>query len=92
MPGNLNRVLGAHSDAVVDPGSWEWPRIFSELQRIGSVSDEEMRKVFNLGIGMVAVVAPEDAHQAIDVLRTAGHYARVIGEVEPGDGVVRYTV
>ena len=91
LPGNLNRVLGSHSDAVVEPGSWEWPRIFSELQQLGSVSDEEMRKVFNLGIGMVAVVPPESAHKAIDVLRTAGHFARVIGEVEPGHGEVRFT-
>ena len=90
LPGNLNRVLGSRSDAVVDPGSWEWPRIFTELQQLGSVSDEEMRKVFNLGIGMVAVVPPDAAHKAIDVLRTAGHFARVIGEVEPGRGEVRF--
>jgi phosphoribosylformylglycinamidine cyclo-ligase len=91
VPGNLNRVLGGRNDAVVDPGSWEWPRIFSELQRIGSVSDEEMRKVFNLGIGMVVVVPADAAHRAIDVLRTAGHRARTIGEVTTGQGRVRYT-
>ena len=90
LPGNLNRVLGSRSDAVVDPGSWEWPRIFSELQQIGSVAEGEMRKVFNLGIGMVAVVPPDAAHKAIDVLRTAGHFARVIGEVESGHGEVRF--
>ena len=90
LPGNLNRVLGPRSDAVVDPGSWEWPRIFTELQQIGSVTDDEMRKVFNLGVGMVAVVPPEAAHKAIDVLRTAGHFARIIGEVEPGHGEVRF--
>ncbi|MHB1138753.1 MAG: phosphoribosylformylglycinamidine cyclo-ligase [Microthrixaceae bacterium] len=90
LPGNLNRVLGARSDAVVDPTSWEWPRMFAELQRIGDVSTEEMRKVFNLGIGMVAVVPPDAAHAAIDTLRTAGHFARVIGEVVPGRGVVQF--
>jgi len=90
IPGNLNRVLGSHCDAVVDPGSWEWPRIFSELQRIGSVSEDEMRKVFNLGIGMVVVVPPEVAHKAIDVLRSADQRARVIGEVVSGHGDVRY--
>ena len=92
IPGNLNRVLGSSVDALVDPGSWEWPRIFSELQAIGSVSEDEMRKVFNLGIGMVAVVPAEAAHRSLDVLRSAGHYARVIGEVVQGDGTVRYTV
>ncbi len=90
LPGNLNRVLGSRSDAVVAPGSWEWPRIFSELQQIGSGAEDEMRKVFNLGIGMVAVVPPDAAHKAIDVLRTAGHFARVIGEVESGHGEVRF--
>lgn len=90
IPGNLNRVLGKKADAVVDPGSWEWPRIFSELQRIGSVSTDEMRKVFNLGIGMIAVVPQDAAHKAIDVLRTTGHRARVVGEVVPGHGVVHF--
>ncbi len=90
LGGNLNRVLGRHGDAVVEGGSWEWPRIFSELQSIGDVSDDEMRRVFNLGIGMVAVVPPAAAHRAIDVLRTAGHHARVIGEVVPGRGDVRF--
>ncbi|MGB6058959.1 MAG: phosphoribosylformylglycinamidine cyclo-ligase [Microthrixaceae bacterium] len=91
FPGNLNRVLGKKTDAIVDPATWEWPRIFTELQRIGSVSTEEMRKVFNLGIGMVAVVPAESAHRAIDVLRTAGHRARAVGEVVEGHGVVHFS-
>ena len=91
LGGNLNRVLGGHGDALVDPTSWEWPRIFSELQRIGSVSDDEMRRVFNLGVGMVVVVPPNAAHHAIDTLRRAGHRARVIGEVVPGSGSVVFS-
>jgi len=90
LPGNLNRVLGERADAVVDPGSWEWPRIFSELQQLGSVSTDEMRSVFNLGVGMVAVVPPDAAHRAVDTLRTAGTRARIIGEVVAGDGTVRF--
>jgi phosphoribosylformylglycinamidine cyclo-ligase len=90
LPGNLNRVLGRNHDALVDPASWEWPRIFSELQSIGTVSLDEMRKVFNLGIGMVAVVPADQAHRALDVLRTAGQRAHVIGEVVPGVGEVRF--
>jgi phosphoribosylformylglycinamidine cyclo-ligase len=50
-----------------------------------------MRRVFNLGIGMVAVVPPSAAHRALDVLRTAGHRAVVVGEVVPGHGGVRFT-
>ncbi len=91
LPGNLNRVLGTHSDAMVDPTSWEWPRIFSELQKLGSVSTTEMRKVFNLGIGMVVAVPPDASHRAIDVLRTADHRARVIGQVVAGHGVVQFS-
>ena len=90
IPGNLNRVLTDHLDAVVDRSTWEAPRVFAELQRLGRVSDEEMAKVFNMGIGMVAVVPPSDAYQALDVLRTAGHRAVQIGTIEAGHGVVRY--
>jgi phosphoribosylformylglycinamidine cyclo-ligase len=90
LPGNLNRVLGGHSDAMVDPGSWEWPRIFGELQRIGDVELDEMRKVFNLGIGMVVAVPPEAVEPAVAALAAAGHQARRIGEVVAGTGVVRF--
>lgn len=91
LPGNVNRVLSGGLDAVLDPGSWEPPRIFGELQLVGGVSDAEMRRVFNMGIGMVAVVPPEALHDAIDVLGTAGHRATVIGVVVPGSGEVRFT-
>lgn len=90
LPGNLNRVLGTHSDALVDPTSWEWPRVFSELQSIGDVSVDEMRKVFNLGVGMVVAVPPEAVADAVSTLETAGHRARPIGEVIAGSGVVRF--
>jgi phosphoribosylformylglycinamidine cyclo-ligase len=90
IPGNLNRVLTDSLDAVVDRGTWEPPRVFTEIQRLGSVSDEEMAKVFNMGIGMVAVVPADDVYAALDTLRTAGHRAVQIGAVESGDGRVRY--
>ena len=91
IPGNLNRVLHPKIDAVVDRGSWEPPRVFTEIQSLGKVSDEEMAKVFNLGVGMVVVVPDEDVHTALDVLRTAGHRATQIGSVESGAGLVRLT-
>ena len=72
LPGNLARVLPDDADAVVDTRSWEAPRIFGEIQRLGEVSDDEMRKVFNLGIGMVVVVAADEAHRTLDLLRTEG--------------------
>jgi phosphoribosylformylglycinamidine cyclo-ligase len=90
LPGNLVRVLPEGADAHIDPGTWESPRIFGEIQRLGEVSDEEMRKVFNLGIGMVVVVAADEVHRTLDLLRTEGHRATQIGEVVTGHGQVRF--
>jgi phosphoribosylformylglycinamidine cyclo-ligase len=90
LPGNLARVLPEGADAVIDRRSWEPPRIFTEIQRLGDVSDDEMRKVFNLGIGMVVVVASTEAHRTLDILRTEGHRAVEIGEVASGRGRVRF--
>ena len=88
IPGNLSRVLPSGTAAVVDRGRWEPPPIFTELQRLGDVSDDEMAKVFNLGIGMVAVVSAADAYKALDVARAAGHRAVEIGEITAGRGDV----
>ena len=91
LPGNIVRVLPEDLDVVVDESSWEPPRLFGELRRMGSVDPAEMRRVFNMGIGMVAVVPPHDATRALDVLRAAGHRATVIGEVTEGSREVRFT-
>ena len=72
--------------AVVRRGSWEVPRIFTELQRLGDVADDEMAAVFNLGVGMVVVVAPTDAEAAVAVAHEHGSDAVVVGEVVAGDG------
>ncbi len=90
IPGNLNRVLPEGADAIVDASTWEPPRIFGEIQRLGEVEDAEMAKVFNMGIGMVAVVPEDEVHHSLDVLRTAGHRAVRIGSIERGRGQVRY--
>ncbi|MEO6318256.1 MAG: phosphoribosylformylglycinamidine cyclo-ligase [Acidimicrobiales bacterium] len=90
LPGNLVRVLPEGADAEVDTRTWEAPRIFGEIQRLGEVSDDEMRKVFNLGIGMVVVVAPDEVHRTLDILRTEGHRATEIGQVTTGHGQVRF--
>ena len=89
IAGNLARVLPDKVDAVVDRSCWEQPPVFAELQRIGEVADEEMARVFNLGLGMIVAVRDGGATKAIDLLRTAGHRATVVGELEKGDGQVR---
>jgi phosphoribosylformylglycinamidine cyclo-ligase len=87
--GNVARVLPDGLDAVIHRSSWEVPRIFGEIQRLGDVNDEEMARVFNLGIGMVVAVPAGDRFHALDVLRDAGHRAVDIGEVVTGHGAVR---
>ncbi len=58
--GNISRILPSNVDAVVDTGMWFPPGIFKAIQRLADVETEEMYRVFNMGIGMVAVVSPED--------------------------------
>jgi phosphoribosylformylglycinamidine cyclo-ligase len=88
IPANLARVLPAHCDALVTRGTWDEPRIFAEVQAAGDVSDDEMQHVFNLGLGMLAVVAPEDRLDTLDVIRAAGHDAWLVGEIVEGRGRV----
>jgi phosphoribosylformylglycinamidine cyclo-ligase len=88
IPGNLARVLRPGLGAVVRRGSWSEPRIFGEVQGAGGIADEEMEAVFNLGVGMLAVVAPGDAPSAVDALHASGLDAWLVGEVVEGDRVV----
>jgi phosphoribosylformylglycinamidine cyclo-ligase len=89
IPGNLVRVLPDRCDGVVRRGTWDEPRIFTEIQRAGAVPDLEMQNVFNLGVGMLAVVARDEAERALDVVRSEGHDAWIVGEVVEGHGRVR---
>ncbi|HXG42037.1 MAG TPA: phosphoribosylformylglycinamidine cyclo-ligase [Dehalococcoidia bacterium] len=65
---NVARVLPAGLRAAIDWGSWEVPPIFRLLQERGRIADDEMRRVFNLGIGMVLVVGAEEGERAKQVL------------------------
>jgi phosphoribosylformylglycinamidine cyclo-ligase len=92
LVGNLPRVLPDGLDAQVDRMSWEVPRVFTEIQRRGQIVDEEMARVFNLGIGMVVVVPPDDVGRAVALLRDAGHVAVEVGRlVAGGDRRVRFS-
>ena len=79
--GNIPRVLPAGLDAQLERSAWEVPRVFTEIQRHGEVSDDEMARVFNLGLGMVVVVPGDDADRALGLLRDAGHSATEIGSL-----------
>jgi phosphoribosylformylglycinamidine cyclo-ligase len=83
LVGNLPRVLPAGVDAHVDRSTWEQPRVFREIQRLGSVDGDEMARVFNLGIGMVVAVPPADVSRALALLAESGHRAVEIGRLAP---------
>lgn len=89
LPGNLSRVMDDKLDAVVRRSTWEVPRIFRELQAIGDVSDDEMDRVFNMGLGMVLVVPAIDVDGVVATLAAHDRPARVIGELVTGSGQVR---
>jgi phosphoribosylformylglycinamidine cyclo-ligase len=89
MAGNLIRALPQAVGARVESSTWESPRIFGELARLGSVDPGEMSTVFNMGIGMVVIVHPAVGDVVISTLAAFGHQPRVIGEVTAGAHEVR---
>jgi phosphoribosylformylglycinamidine cyclo-ligase len=89
--GNLPRALPDGTRAVLDRDTWTVPPLFGEIRRLGQVADEEMARVFNLGLGMVMVVGSDDADDALDALSGAGVNGMVVGRVEAGDGGVEMT-
>jgi phosphoribosylformylglycinamidine cyclo-ligase len=90
IPGNLVRVLPEGCLARVEAESWPLPALFRLIQRGGEVSLEEMRDVFNLGVGMIAVIPP----RAVDRVRAAaartGDETWVLGDIIPGPRGVRF--
>jgi phosphoribosylformylglycinamidine cyclo-ligase len=91
IAGNLVRVLREGCEAVVEAGSWAWPPVFRVLKTAGDVSIAEMRRVFNLGIGMIAVVARDDVDEMRRVAERAQVRTWIIGEIKPGKSGVRFT-
>jgi len=81
---NLPRILPANCDAVVETRKWHAPRIFQILQQNGNIDLHEMYQVFNMGIGMVAVVSERHAGRAMRILE-----AKRIGQIVRGTGMVR---
>src|SRR2546423_11015924 len=81
---NLPRVLPKNCDAMINTKSWQAPPIFKILQEKGRVDSSEMYQVFNMGIGMVAIVSERDAKRAMSILR-----AKRIGRIERGRGKTR---
>jgi phosphoribosylformylglycinamidine cyclo-ligase len=91
LAANLARVLPPGADAVLDRGTWPPPPVFGVLAAYGPVAPDEMERVFNMGVGMAAMVGRADADQALSLLATRGVPAWVLGEVVPGSGNARLT-
>jgi len=83
ITGNVPRILPAGLRAAIRAAAWPRPPLFAWLKELGGVSEDEMYRVFNCGIGMVAVVARVHAASAVRLLQAAGETAYEIGVIEP---------
>ena len=85
---NTPRILPDKVGIQVDLSSWTAPPIFELLRRLGAIPEDDLRRTFNLGLGMGILVAAGSVEQALRALRAHGETAIVIGEIGRGDGVV----
>ncbi|HEY2674746.1 MAG TPA: phosphoribosylformylglycinamidine cyclo-ligase [Rugosimonospora sp.] len=89
IPGNLSRVLPERMDAVVNRATWRPQPIFDLVQTRGRIDNAEMESTFNMGVGMMAVVSPEDADRALAFLAARKVEAWPAGEIVEGSGEVQ---
>jgi phosphoribosylformylglycinamidine cyclo-ligase len=89
LAANLSRVLAPDTDAILDRASWQPAPVFGLLAERGQVAAAEMERVFNMGVGMVAIVAADDADRALRMLAERQLPAWVIGGITAGTGTAR---
>jgi phosphoribosylformylglycinamidine cyclo-ligase len=82
LPENLPRCLPKGLTVDVDYSAWERPELFTKIQEAGDIAEEEMRNVFNLGIGFCLVVPWESAELSIDLIAATGLQSWVIGNIK----------
>lgn len=88
--GNLVRILPPGCEATVDPSTWVLPPLFRILQQAGGVSVDEMRDVFNLGVGLIAVLPPDAVAAARAAADADGVATWIMGDVRRGQRAVRF--
>ncbi len=88
IPGNLNRALPSHLDAVVETTSWAIPPLFGVLEEAGRVDRAEMYRTFNMGVGMIVITDTDSAVAVSDFAARAGVQSWSIGRIRPGSGQV----
>jgi phosphoribosylformylglycinamidine cyclo-ligase len=90
IPGNLPRIFPKGFGAAVEEQTWPLPSIFSVMQRLGNIPDDDMKRTFNMGIGFTMVVDKGEADKTISLLKRAGYKAYRIGSIEKGVEGVQY--
>ena len=88
---NIPRVLPAGLDAEIDSASWRQGPVFDFLQEKGNIETAEMRRTFNCGVGMVAIVQEADADRAVALLEASGETAWRLGRIVPGSQTVTFS-
>ncbi|SMF90563.1 phosphoribosylformylglycinamidine cyclo-ligase [Paenibacillus uliginis N3/975] len=88
---NIPRMLPDHVNVDIEYGSWPILPIFKLMQEQGDISNKDMFTTFNMGIGMVVIVAEQNADKALQLLRSSGEEPYVIGRVTDGERVVTFT-
>ncbi|CAM3576525.1 phosphoribosylformylglycinamidine cyclo-ligase [Paraphotobacterium marinum] len=78
---NIPRILPQNSSAIIDKNSWNWPTIFKWIQENGNVTENEMYRTFNCGVGMIVVVDKNQKDKAIEILNSLGETAWEIGSI-----------
>jgi phosphoribosylformylglycinamidine cyclo-ligase len=86
---NLPRVLPSHCDVRIHKHSWEMPPIFQMIEAKSGVAEQELYQVFNMGVGMAAIVAADKVDPVLKFIRANQHRAWLIGEVTKGRGEAR---
>jgi phosphoribosylformylglycinamidine cyclo-ligase len=88
LPGNIPRMLPNNYNAVINKDSWPKHKIFTFLQNAGPVEENEMYRVFNMGIGFVLIVAEDFAGSVAQKLSRYGEQVYDIGRITTGTGTV----
>ncbi len=78
---NIPRILPKNLCAKLDSSAWQLPKIFTYLQQQGNISDTEMRRVFNCGIGMVIIISADDVEKSTQILQKMGEQVYIIGSI-----------
>jgi phosphoribosylformylglycinamidine cyclo-ligase len=86
--GNIRRILPPHLDAIVDTTFWWPPKIYGLIQKLADVDTKEMYRVFNMGIGMVAVLAEKDIPYVKKTMKNPNCEVVPVGTLVPGKGKV----